>query len=320
MFMILTLLAGCGSATDTQGTGTETGTSSENAKETSEANATEEPEKVASFPVTITDSTGTDVVIEAQPERIVSIIPSATETAFALGLGDKIVGVSDWDNYPEEVNDIEKIGGLEVNTEKVVSLEPDLILANSSNGEAIQALRDLGLTVLVLDANNLEEVFALIETMGRATGTLDQSENVIREMKQSRDDIVEAVSDIPEEDKKKVWVEVSQELYTAGKGTFLDELITLAGGINIAGDTEGWVQLSEEKVIEKQPDVILTTYGYYVPDAVEQIKARSAWQDIPAVRQDRVHNLNSDTVTRPGPRLVQGLEEIARYLYPEKFE
>ncbi len=279
-----------------------------------------ESESQSSFPVTITDASGYEVVIEEEPQRIVSVIPSATETAFALGLGDRIVGVSDWDNYPEEVNEKEKIGGLEINTEKVLSLEPDLVLAHPTNGEAIGVLRELGLNVLVLDANNLEEVYALINTMAKATGSQDQAAALIEQMKQVRDEVVKAVSDVPQDGRKKVWVEVSAELYTAGKGTFIDELITLAGAENVAAEVEGWVQMSEEKVIEKNPDVILTTYGYYVPDAADKIKQREAWQVVSAVQNGHVYNIDSDSVTRPGPRLVNALKEMAQYIYPEQFE
>lgn len=322
LFVVFGMLTGCGTEEAGQepiDSGTEQVTQQENEADqaTEEQEKTEEQtEQTSPFPVTVTDATGTKVTMEQEPQRIISIMPSNTETAFALGLGERIVGVSDWDNYPEEVAEKEKIGGVELNTEKIISLEPDLILAHSGNGESIQALRDLDLQVLVLDATTLEEVYQLIVTMGKVTGTAEKAEAIVAEMKAEREQIVEAVSAIAEEEKKKVWVEVSPELYTAGKGTFIDELITSAGGINVAGELDGWAQLSEEKVIEYQPDVIFTTYGYYVADAVEQVKAREAWQTVPAVQNEAVYNLNSDQVTRSGPRLVAGLQEMASYLYP----
>lgn len=313
LLVMMFLVAGCGG----QAAPADQAPAEEAQQQQSQQN---EAESQPSFPVTITDASGYELVIESEPQRIVSLIPSTTETAFALGLGDRIVGVSEWDNYPEEVKEKEKIGGLEINTEKVLSLEPDLVLAHVSNGEVIEVLRNLGLNVLVLDANSLEEVYVLIETMAKATGSTEQAEALIEQMKQVRDEVVEAVRDIPQDQRKKVWVEVSEELYTAGKGTFIDELITLAGADNVAAEVDGWVQMSEEKVIEKNPDVILTTYGYYVPDAADKIKQREAWQGVTAVQNGDVYNIDSDSATRPGPRLVNALKEIAQYIYPEQFD
>mgnify|MGYP005840872301 CR=1 FL=1 len=284
-----------------------------------ENQANETEQEAVNFPVTITDATGAEVVIEEEPERIISIIPSATEIAFSLGIGDKIVGVSDWDNYPEEVNEIEKVGGLDVSTEKIVSLEPDLVLANSSNGNSIEALRNIDVTVLVVDANSLDETFESIRMIAKATGTKNNAEEIIAKMEGDRDEIINVVKEIPEEERKKVWVEVSQDLYTAGKGTFMNELIELAGGTNIMSDQEGWPQVSEETVIEKNPDVIFITYGYYIENAAEQVKDRENWKSVNAIKEEQVFELDSDMVNRPGPRITQGLKQIAAYLYPDKF-
>lgn len=277
-------------------------------------------EKEADFPVTLTDDSGTEMTIEKKPERIVSVIPSSTEIAFALGLGDQIVGVSDHDNYPEEVKNIEKIGGLELNFEKIVSLEPDLVLANTANGEAIQQMRDLGLNVLVLGAQNLEGTFENILLTGKATGTSEKAEEVVNQMKAERDEVINLVSEIPEEERKTVWIEVGQDLFSVGSGTFLNELVELAGGKNIMDDQEGWPQVSEEEVLERDPEVILLTYGNYMEgDPVEAVKNRENWQSVTAVQEGQIYSLDGDIVTRPGPRITQGLQEIARSLYPEKF-
>ncbi|GAB7387044.1 ABC transporter substrate-binding protein [Bacillaceae bacterium] len=278
------------------------------------------PAEPGRFPVTVVDATGAEITVAKEPERIVSIIPSATETAFALGLGEKIVGVSAWDNYPEEVKKLEKVGGLDVNVEKVVSLQPDLVLAHVSNGKSVEALRKAGVKVLVTDAKSLAETFAAIRLIAQATGTQEEAEALIRKMQRERDEVIRAVADIPAEKRPKVWLEVSPELHTAGQGTFLHELVKLAGGQNVASDLQGWVQVNEEKVIAANPDVIFVTYGYYVQEAAEQVKQRKSWQVVNAVKNGRVYELHSDLVDRPGPRITQGLRQIASLLHPDKLK
>ncbi|MCF6093666.1 ABC transporter substrate-binding protein [Microaerobacter geothermalis] len=318
MLFVALWLAGCG-----QETTSSPDTNGKNNQETSqtgttmEADTTKEEVKSSSFPVTITDKTGTKVTIEKEPQRIISIIPSTTETAFALGLGDKIVGVSKWDNYPEEVKEKTIVGELEVNLEKVLELQPDLVIGNLSNGKSIEVLRKAGVTVFIVDANTLEETYESIKNIGLVTGRTKEAEEIIARMDEEKTSVVEAVKNIPQEKRKKVWIEVSPDLYTAGSGTFMNELLTLAGGINVAADQSGWVQLSEETVIERSPEVIFTTYGYYVPNAAEQVKARSGWNNVPAVQNGQIFDLNSDLVNRPGPRVIQGLVEMAKFLYPE---
>ncbi|MRG87260.1 ABC transporter substrate-binding protein [Salinibacillus xinjiangensis] len=298
------------------------GEQGENNSETSENNQQEadsSSENEGSFPVTITDDSGEEVTIEEEPEKIISVIPSATEIVFGLGLGDKVVGVTDNDNYPEEVKEIESVGAFELNFEKIVSLEPDLVVADVNNGEAIQQMRDQGVKVLVLGAQTLEETYEDILTVGKATGTTTKAEEIVASMKKDVEEVENVVEDIPEEERKTVWLEIGEELFTAGSGTFLNEMVEKAGGINIMADQDGWPQISEEEVIEKNPDVIFVTYANYVENAVDKVKKRETWQDITAIQEGEVHALNSDITERTGPRITQGLKMIAEILYPEKF-
>jgi len=261
--------------------------------------------------------------LEEPPQRLVSLAPSITENVFALKAGDRLVGVTDWDNYPEEVANIERIGGLEPNIEKILSLEPDLVLAHASvNDNAVQPLRDVGLSVLVLpEAQSFDGTYAVLRMLGQALGAQEQAEEVIQQMEAKKADIVAKVADIPETEKVRVWVEVSPDLYTAGSGTFIDDLIRLAGGINVAAEVEGWAQLSEEQVIAAQPDVIITTYGYYTEEPpAKMIASRKSWADIPAVRDGRIYDVDSDIISRPGPRLAEGLLQVAASLYPDRFQ
>jgi iron complex transport system substrate-binding protein len=287
--------------------------------------AIEKTEEAAGFPVTIQDALDNKVVIEEKPEKIVSLIPSNTEIAFALGLGEEVVGVSDFDNYPEEATTKEKIGGMEINLEKIISLKPHLVLAHASSAhnstEGLQQLRDSGINVLIVnDAQNFDQVFDSIAMIGKATGESKKSDEIISGMKEKLAEIKAKAGEIKE--KKKVLVEVSAapDNFTTGKNTFMDEMISLINAENIANDQEGWIKMDQEAMVNKNPDVIITTYGYYVNDAAEQVLSRKGWENVSAVKNKQVIDVDSDRVTRSGPRIVEGVEELAKAVYPEVFK
>lgn len=318
-------LVGCGVD---QGKG-ETGASVQNPGENKNVTETTQDQgntNESAFPVTVKDGTGKEITIQKAPERIISLIPSNTEIIYALGYGDKIVGVTSNDNYPEEVKSKEKVGDMNIDLEKVVSLKPDLVLANqwhaSGQVDQVAKMREAGLTVLVVnDATNLEEVYDSIRMLAKVTGTTDKGEEIVQKMKERYQAVVEKAKGIPADQRKKVWVEVSAppELYTAGKGTFMDELLQAVGAVNVAGNTTGWPKWTEEDAVAAKPDVILLTYNY-IPNAVEEVKKRPAWQEVPAVKNGAVYQLDGDLVVRPGPRLMEGLEEIAKDVYPDYFK
>lgn len=281
--------------------------------------------KNESFSVTVKDATGKEVKIDKKPERIVSLIPSNTEIAFALGLGDKVVGVTDHDTYPKEVENIDKIGGLDVNVEKVISLKPDLVLAHASAmstaEDGLNQMRESGITVIVVnEASSFNKVYDSIKMIGKATGTDKEAKELVESMKTKLEAIEEKVKQI--ENKKQVYVEVSPSpsIYTAGKNTFIDEFLTTIHAENVANELEGWPQISEEKVIEWNPDTIITLYhGDMVEKSEYEISNREAWGDITAVKEEQVFSVDSDLTSRPGPRLVEGVEEFANAVYPEVF-
>lgn len=283
--------------------------------------------KSAVFPVTLKDATGEQVTIEEEPKKIVSLIPSNTEIAFAMDLGEKIVGVSDYDNYPKETADIEKIGDLEFNVEKIISLSPDLVLAHGSTAdsakEGLQQLRDSGISVVVInDAANFKDVYSSIEMLGKATGANHNANVLIDEMKTKLRTIEEKAAEIKQHEQKKVLVEVSgsPEIYVTGKNTFLDEMLQLINAKNAAADQEGWAKMEEESMIEENPDVIITTYGRYVEDVTSDILNRNGWEAVTAIKEKQVVDVNEDLVTRSGPRLAEGVEELAKAVYPDVFK
>ncbi|TCS79933.1 ABC transporter substrate-binding protein [Tepidibacillus fermentans] len=283
-------------------------------------NSSQELALKTTYPLTITDDTGTKVTITKEPTRIISLIPSNTETLFALGLEGKVVAVTKYDNYPKDVQKkVEYVfqDGLNPNVEQIIKLKPDLILLGSLNKKELTAkIRELKIPVLQFDPQSLDAVYQTIEKVGLVTNTQQQAKEVISQMKEKEKSIKEKLAALKPEQKVRVFVAVSPDLYTPGKGTFMDELITKAGGINIVED-QGWVQYNEEKIIKSNPQVILTTYGYYDKNAAANIMKKEGWQNIDAIKNKRVIDLDSDLVNRPGPRIIDGLESIAKALYPD---
>ncbi|AZB42673.1 ABC transporter substrate-binding protein [Bacillus sp. FJAT-42376] len=280
----------------------------------------------AEFPVKIKDASGKEVTIEKEPGKIVSLIPSNTEILFAMGLGDKVIGVTDNDNYPEEAVKKEKVGGMDFNVEKIIGLQPDLVLAHESgahnSADGLKQLEDAGIKVILIkDAQSFDKVYESIDMIGQATGEREESGKIVEGMKKKLAEIKEKASAIPEDQRKSVFAEVSPspEIYTAGKDTFLNDILTTVGAKNAAAGQSGWPKMSEEAIVKLNPDVIVTTYGYYSPNPVEQVMSRKGWESVTAIKEKAVFDVHSDKVTRPGPRLIEGVEELANAIYPDVF-
>ena len=292
-----------------------------------ESNQKEEVSESTSsaFPVEVKDGSGEKITIEKKPETIVSLLPSNTETAYALGLGEKIIGVSDYCNFPTEAADKPKVGGLEINIEKVLELNPDLLLLSASHfnnaKDTIKQFQTAGIDVLIVpDANSFDGAYETIELIAKATGTSDKADGIISDMKKEVENIKEKASTI--KDKKKVWVEVSSspDLYTAANGTYIGDMLDIIQAENIANDQEGWVTMNEEQVIERNPDIILTTYCYYIENPEEKVYGRKAWSEVSAIKNKQVYDVDNDTISRPGPRLTEGLQQLAEKIYPDIFK
>ncbi|MBS2968702.1 ABC transporter substrate-binding protein [Metabacillus sp. KIGAM252] len=283
-------------------------------------------EEKAEFPVKIKDASNSEVTIEEKPKEIVSLIPSNTEIVFSMGLGDKVVGVTDNDNYPEEALKKEKVGGMDINVEKIIGLQPDLVLAHESgahnSADGLKQLKDAGIDVVVVnEAQSFEEVYESMEMIGKATGEVEKSEKMIDGMKKDLANIEEKAASIPDDRRKSVFVEVSPspEIYTAGKDTFLNDILTTVGAKNAAAALSGWPKMTEEAIVKLNPDAIVTTYGYYSPDPIKQVMSRKGWESVAAIKNKAVFDVHSDKVTRPGPRLIEGVEELAHSIYPDVF-
>jgi len=274
------------------------------------------------YPLTVKDATGEEITFKEAPKKIISISPAETESLFALGLDEQIVGVSDFDDYPTAATTKPKMGGLyKPNEEAIIAAQPDLVLTGiSMSVEAAKHLRDLGITIFKTDPKSVDDVISNIEVFGQITDHQAEAKTVVNKMKQERDEVTEAVKSLTPEQKKKVYIEFSLG-WTVGSGEFLNELITLAGGVNVAADTVGWNEISEEKIINDNPDVILFSKNV-VDDKTKKkldeiIKARSGWDQITAVKNNTIYGLEDNLVSRPGPRVTEGLKEIASAIYPE---
>jgi iron complex transport system substrate-binding protein len=279
----------------------------------------------APFPVTLTDDANRQVTIKAEPKRIVSLAPSNTEIAFALGLGSKVIGVTDFCDYPPEAKSIPKIGGLEPNLEKVVSLNPDLVLSIGGElfpSEQINKMERLNLTVLVLYPKTLDGIFADIELVGRATGISAQAKDLVAKMRAHVDAVTAKTQNVAT--KPKVFYELDatdpSKPYTSGPNTWHDQLITLAGGVNVAGTAKvQWAQFSTEEILKQQPDLIILGDAMF-GITIDSVKKRPGWSSLTAVKSDAIYPIDDNLISRPGPRVVDGLETLAKIIHPELFK
>lgn len=278
------------------------------------------PVPVSVFPLSLTDDAGNLVVIDQVPEKVVSLAPSHTETLYALGLGDSVVGVTEYCNYPPEAAEKTKVGGYSnIDLEQVVGLDPDLVIASTLHvAEIVPGLKERGLTVFVCEPQTLQGVLESTLTIGHIMGKDDAAKALVSQMEQRILAVQDTIKDAP---KPRVFWELGPELYTAGPGSFVNDLIISAGGENVASDADSqWPQLSLEAIVLKDPEVVVLADHNY-GETSELLKQRPGWLGISAVKEGRVLEItDDDIVSRPGPRIVDGLELLAKTFHPDKFE
>ena len=282
------------------------------------------PETTAPSPVTITDQTGKTITFNAPPQRIVSLAPSNTEILFALGLGEKIAGVTDSCNYPPEAKQKPSIGGFSTtNIEQVLAKNPDLVLAaNIHKSKIVPQLEARGLTVLVLDPKNIDEVLAAITLVGQVTGKATEAKALTDNMQKRNNAVEEKI--IPLSYRPSVCFIVWHDpLMIAGSGTYHDELIEKAGGYNIGHTFAGYSKdYSLENLIMANPAVIIVGIGMGDGEdkPLQFIKSESRLKDIDARKNNQVYAINQDIAGRAGPRIVDALEQFAKFIHPEVFK
>ena len=272
--------------------------------------------------LTVTDDLDREVTITKQPERIISMAPANTEILFALGLGEKVVGVTNICNYPPQVQEKEDIGDYDnPNLERIIELEPDLILASHGNPtELIDQLEELNYAVVGLNPKNVDDIISSIGMVGKITGKVKEAARLTEEMEKRIEAVLSKTSNLVENNRPKVlYVVWYKPLWTAGSGTFIDELIQKAGGINIAGDIAGWPQMNLETVLEKNPQVVIVGEGH-PGGLVETVKSEEVLWITDAFKYNQIYIIDADIVSRTGPRIVDALEEMAKIIHPGLFK
>ena len=272
--------------------------------------------------IEITDQAGRVVTLDAIPQRIVSLAPSNTEILFALGLNDSIVGVTDWCDYPPEALEKDSIGDFyPPNIEAIVAMEPDLVVAaNIHKDEYVPQMESLGLKVIVLDPKTVDEVIDAIAIAGEATGTEDAASQLAEDMQARIDDVQSLVSGLSEEEIPRVFYVIWHDpLMTVGNDTLQDEVIQLAGGQNIFDDLSGYPVVDLETILDRDPQVIIVGSGHDVEqDATFQwVQNEARLRDTEAAREGMIFKIDADLVDRPGPRIVDGIEEMLELIHPE---
>ncbi len=275
--------------------------------------------------IKLTDDLGRSVVLNGTAQRIISMAPSVTEILYAVGAGDQVVGREQFSDYPPEAAKVTDIGATyeALNTELIVSLKPDLILTTEINApEQVKTLEDLGLTVYYMkNPTTIEEMYDDMELVAQLTGHETEAAAAIETLKARVAAVDEKI--MPLSSGISVFYEVDatdpSKPFTAGKGTFITLLIERAGGYNIASDTDGYPQLSLEQVVAADPNFIILGDAKWgtTPESIAQ---RPGWENLSAVKNGQVVPFNDDLVSRPGPRMVDGLEQLAKLLRPELFK
>ncbi len=275
---------------------------------------------------TLTDGRGDPVALPPEPQRIVSLAPSTTELVFALGAGDRLIADTAYCQFPEEARDLPHIQGFDSpNAERLLELEPDLVLASNITSPATaNRLRELGLPVFVLPSQGLDGLVTDIELLGNVLGRNEAAADLLAKFTQIRTELGMRFAGLNDEERPRVFLAYGErETYTAGPGTFPDQLIREAGGRNIAYDVKGdWVELSQETVLERDPQVILLpgeTEERIEPAGVDLLAAYRQdplWGELSAVREGRVYVIDNTLFNIPGPRLTLALEALADTLHP----
>jgi len=283
------------------------------------------PEAAPSSPTQFTDQLGRVVTVENPPQRIISLAPSNTEILFALGLGDRVVGVTDYCNYPPEATEKPSIGSYRTpNIEEIVALTPDLILATYIHEDkTISQFEDTGLTVIALDPKLTDSVMEAIALVGRITGAEADSAELVAEMQQRLKAVTDKTGNLPAAERPRtLYVVWHDPLMAAGDNTLQDELILKAGGSNIATELDGYADISLETVLAANPQVIIIGVGHGSGEGatLQYIQTESRLEDTAARVNDRIYTVEADLVSRPGPRIIDALEEFARFIHPELFE
>jgi len=319
--MLLTLVTGC-----TQSTGDKTAETTA-AVQTASAETTAAPAEQTqttaasvSGAITVTDMTGRKITLDAPAQKIVALTASDCEILYAIGAGDTLVGRGEYCDYPAEVSSVPSVqSGTDTNIEQIIALNPQVVImsAMAQTEEQIASLEAAGITVVESDAIDIAGVYTAIELIGSVTGKNAEAAGVVDQMEATFDELSAKVTNKGD---KTVYFEVSPleyGLWTAGSGTFMDEIAAMLGLTNAFADVEGWGEISQEQVIERDPDYIVTVAMYFGEGVkpVDEIMGRDGWQNMKAIKNGGIFNADSNEISRPGPRLADAARSLYSFIY-----
>ena len=270
--------------------------------------------------VTITDMKGREITLEKPAERVVALTASDCEILYAIGAGDSLVGRGEYCDYPSEVLDVQSVeSGANTNIEEIIALQPDVLLMSdmAQSEEQISQLEEAGIKVVVSEATDIDGVYTAIDMIGTLMGKEEKATDVIGTMKDTFTEVQEKSTG---DGSESIYFEVSPleyGLWTAGSHTFMDEIATMLGLKNCFADVEGWSEISEEQVLERNPDYIVTISMYYGegPTPEEEILSRTGWENVTAVKNNKILNLPNNELSRPTPRLADGAKMLYDFVY-----
>lgn len=310
MLLLVMGLAGCGDKAKNSN-GVDSGVTTQDANFGEAADVAD-----TIYPLEFTDSYGNVITLQAEPSRVVCVAPNMTEIMFSLGAGDKVVGRTDYCDYPEAVAELPSVGAIDnPDLEMIISLQPDVVIATTFSEEGINKLKSAGIPVVVLhEETNVDSVYVMIDDIGQLMNANQQATALVEDMKSTIADVQEKTKEL---DKPTVYYVVGYGEYgdyTAGGDTFVGGMIELAGGENIAGDISGW-SISLEKIIEADPDIIIIS-EWMKEDFVNSPN----YSDLSAVKNGNVYTIDVNLLERQGPRNAEGVLELAKIFHPGVFE
>lgn len=272
-------------------------------------------------PLVVTDTSNKEVSFTKYPEKIISLIPAATETIYDLNSQDKLIAVDSYSNYPDDTKNKTKLEtSTSLNIESIISLNPDVVFM-SKMGQTIDQYNNLvnaGIKVVMVDSTSIEETYTMINLIGKVLDKEKESTKIVDQMKLDFEDLKNSVKN---KEPKTVYYEISPleyGLWTSGKNTFENEIMQMLNINNIFGDVDGWAQVSEEQVLDKNPQyIITTTKDYGDTNAVEEILNRKNWNNLDAIKSKQVYSIDPDIMGRPTKRLVEGAKELEKLIYGE---
>ena len=271
------------------------------------------------FPATLTDFQNRSVTVPSRPERLVSIGPSITAFLFALGAGPRVVGVDDFSDEPAEAATREHVGGIKVNFEKVVALKPDLVFSVKFSDGTIEKLQAASLNVLVVDPQSVADVATTATLLGKAVGA--DGDGLARSIQQRVDAVRAKTATVTSRPRVYHEIDASDpaKIFTVGPGSYINDLIEIAGGTNIAAKAaSAYPQLSAEEILRSDPEIIVLAVDAYSAKPAD-VAARQGWSIIAAVKNNRIVSIEPNLINRPGPRVGEAAEAYAKLVHPELF-